>query len=105
MAARILDWLGHTEKAETLLVSEATSWEARKQLALMKQRNGSKDEAYYWAQELILHAPWKGESYDVFSYIAKQEGDYELEEELKAQADIVFEKEVQLFSIIRQEYC
>lgn len=101
MAARILDWMGDTNAAMSLLLTVATSWEARKHLALMKQRNGCKNEAYHWAQELIFHAPWKSESYDVYSYIAKQEGDFELESKLKKQADAVYEKELEIFDSLR----
>lgn len=102
MAARILEWLGEVEKAEKTLLSVATSWDARKHLALMYQRNGRKADAYHWAQQLILCAPWKAESYDVFSHIAQLEGDYEMEMKCKAQADEIFEKEEKLLDGLNQ---
>ena len=102
MAARILEWLCEVEKAEKTLLSVATSWDARKHLALMYQRNGRKADAYHWAQQLILCAPWKAESYDVFSHIAQLEGDYEMEMKCKAQADEIFEKEEKLLDGLNQ---
>ncbi|MHC1787723.1 MAG: protein kinase [Christensenellales bacterium] len=102
MTARILEWLGEVEKAEKMLLSVTSSWDAKKYLALMYQRNRRRADAYHWAKQLVLCAPWKAESYDVFSYIARLEGDHEMETKCKVQADEIFEKEEKLFAGLNQ---
>ncbi len=102
MTARILEWTGELDKSEKLLLSNIDSWEAKKHLALLKQRMGDKTNAYMWASNLVKSAPWRSESYDVFTYIAQLEGDSDTESKMKIQSEKVFEQEMVYYNDLQK---
>lgn len=101
MTARVLEWIGQIKEAETILrgvISDPeNSWNARKELAFLLQRDGRFKEGIAEANNLTEAAPWRAESYDALSYIACKAGDAKLASEAKRKADHVFDEEMQLF--------
>ena len=71
MTARVLEWMGHVTQAEELLRgairNPEDTWNARKELTFLLQREGRFEEAISEANNLVEVAPWRAESYDVLS--------------------------------------
>lgn len=101
MTARVLEWIGRVNEAETILrgvnTDSENSWNARKELAFLLQRDGRFKEALAEANGLAKAAPWRAESYDTLSFIACKVGDAKLASEAKRKAGHVFGEEMQLF--------
>ena len=100
MTARVLEWIGRVNEAETILrgvdTDSENSWNARKELAFLLQRDGRFKEAIAEANSLAEVAPWRAESYDALSFVADKAGNVKLANEAKTKADHVFDEEMQL---------
>ena len=105
MTARVLEWLGHVAEAEDLLCSAISnsedSWNARKELASLLQRESRFKEAVSEANSLVEEAPWRAESYDVLSFVADKASDARLASEAKKKATQTFDKEMELFDKLK----
>lgn len=105
MTARVLEWIGRVDEAEALLrgaISDSEdSWNARKELAFLLQRENRFKEAVSEANSLAEAAPWRTESYDALSFVADKASDVKLASEAKKKATLIFDKEMELFEKLR----
>ena len=105
MTARVLEWMGRINEGEDLLRGtirdSKDSWNARKELALLLQRDGRLKEALSEANSLTESAPWRSESFDVLSYVADKAGDTRLANDAKKKGNQTFDKEKKLFDKLR----
>ena len=105
MTARVLEWMGQVAEAEDLLrgaISRSKDiWDARKELALLLQREDRMTEALSEANSLVEFAPWRAESYDVLSYVADKANDIRLANDAKNKGNQTFDKEKKLFEKLR----
>ena len=101
MTARVLEWIGHINKADDLLreviKTSKDSWSARKELVLLLQRDGRMEEALSEANLLVELAPWRAESFDVLGYVADKVNDTGLADDAKKKGNQIFDKEKELF--------
>ena len=101
MAARVLEWIGRINEAETILrgvdADSEKSWSARKELACLLQRDGRLNEAVAEAKILAESAPWRAESHDVLSFVANKAGDVRLANEARKNATLTFNREMEHF--------
>ena len=105
MAARILEWRGHIDKAEVLLRGTFSDsedlWNARRELAYLLQRAGRFKEAVSEANNLVEAAPWRTESYDALSFVADKASNDKLSGEAKKRATQTFDREMELFDKLK----
>ena len=105
MTARVLEWMGHINEAEDLfrevIKTSEDSWNSRKELVLLLQRDGRLKEASSEANLLVKSAPWRAESFDVLSYVAEKVGDTKLANQAKKKGNQTFDKEKKLFEKLR----
>ena len=105
MTARVLEWMGHINEAEDLfreaIKTSKDSWNSRKELVLLLQRDGRLKEALSEANLLVESAPWRAESFDVLSYVAEKVGDTKLANHAKKKGNQTFDEEKKLFEKLR----
>ena len=105
MTARVLEWMGHINEAEDLfrevIKTSEDSWNSRKELVLLLQRDGRLKETLSEANLLIESAPWRAESFDVLSYVAEKVGDTKLANHAKKKGNQTYDKEKKLFEKLR----
>ena len=101
MTARVLEWIGHINEAEDLLreviKTSKDSWNSRKELVLLLQRDDRLKEALSAANLLVELAPWKTESFDVLGYVADKVNDTRLANDTKKKRNQIFDKKKKLF--------
>jgi tetratricopeptide (TPR) repeat protein len=108
IAAEILDWIGETNKGVSLLRKqlslEPKNWDAIRTIAFLHVRANRPHEALKCAELLPQIAPWRAESYDVLSYVARAAANSKAADQAKILGDEVFAQEQAMFEELRTHF-